>query len=168
MSLVAYGRRRQLVCIVSIALTVLAVAACGDRTSTAAGSGAGGQISADEASGLVDRYISAFNTRDRNTYISLFADGATVEDPLGSPPIKSESQLGTFFDATTSVPLHLELEQDSIRVSGNHVTFRFQLELGVGTSQVATKPVDVLDLDGSGKIVSLVAYWKPAELRPVQ
>jgi len=168
MSRVASRRTRQLVCIVSISLAVFAAAACGDRTSTAAGSGAGGQISADEASALVDRYISAFNTRDRNTYISLFADGATVEDPLGSPPIGSASQLGAFFDATTSVPLHLELEKDSIRVSGTHVAFRFQLELGAGTSQVATKPVDVLDLDGDGKIVSLVAYWKPADLRPVQ
>jgi steroid Delta-isomerase len=167
MSLAAYGRTKQLVCIVLIALTVFA-AACGDRTSTAAGSGPGGQISPNEVSALVDRYISAFNTRDRSTYISLFADGATVEDPLGSLPIKSASLLGAFFDATTSVPLHLELEQDSIRVSGNHVTFRFQLELGAGTSQVATKPVDALDIDSSSKILSLVAYWKPAELRPVQ
>jgi len=164
----AYRPTRQLVYVVSIALGVLVAASCSDRTSTAAGSGPGGRLSADDVAALVDRYISAFNTRDRNAYISLFADGATVEDPLGSAPIQGANQIGSFFDAATSATLHLELEQDSIRVRGNHVAFRFQLELGAGQSQLATKPVDVVDLDDDGRIVSLVAYWKPADLRPVQ
>ena len=167
MNLDARRRTRAVARLLLIALGVV-VAACGDSTHTGTGSGPEASLPRDQVLAIVDRYIAAFNTRDREGYLSLFADGATVEDPLGSPPIQGVDRVGAFFDtATASGGLHLELEPNSVRISGKNVAFRFQLELAAGTSRFATKVVDVLALDADVKIVALVAYWHPSELMPV-
>lgn len=40
----------------------------------------------DEAAAraLVERYVAAWDASDRAAYLALFADDATVEDPVGS------------------------------------------------------------------------------------
>ena len=57
---------------------------------------------------LVD-YIEAFNAADAARVVALFADNASVEDPVGTPLKDGRSEIETFYTYATSVGARLEL-----------------------------------------------------------
>lgn len=142
--------------------------ACGDAARTAASGPGGPVLPAEQVRAVVDAYVRAFATRDRALYVSLFTDDGTVEDPVGSSPVRGREALGAFFDAATAGgALALEIAPDGIRVAGNHVAFAFTLHLAAGTQELLLPVIDTFDLDPDGRIRAMRAYWSPAEFRPL-
>jgi len=156
-------------CVTGVALAALLLPlACGDAAGTSRMSD-GPVLPAEQVRAVVDAYVRAFATKDRALYVSLFADGGTVEDPIGSPPVAGREALGAFFDAATAAgPLTLELAPDGVRVAGNHVAFAFTLHLGGGPPPLVLPVIDTFDLDPDGRIRAMRAYWSPADFRPAR
>lgn len=141
--------------------------ACGDA-GTSTGGPEGPVLPAAQVRAVVDAYVRAFATRDHALYVSLFADDGTVEDPVGSPPVRGHEALGAFFDgATAGGPLTLELAPDGVRVAGNHVAFAFTLHLDAGAQVLLLPVIDTFDLDPDGRIRAMRAYWSPTDFRPL-
>ncbi|MCB1026765.1 MAG: nuclear transport factor 2 family protein, partial [Microthrixaceae bacterium] len=57
----------------------------------------------------VDNYISYFSANDRAGYLSLFAEDAWVEDPVGSPRHEGTEAIGAFWDASHELAPEIEL-----------------------------------------------------------
>lgn len=71
-------------------------------------------MSADPAAILsaVESYIKFFSTNDRAGYLSLFADDAWVEDPVGSPKHQGLGAIGAFWDGSRELAPEIEPPPD--------------------------------------------------------
>ena len=159
---------RTLACGALFSTLALLPLGCGDAASGASGMPAGPVLPPEQVRAVVETYVRAFATADRALYVSLFADGGTVEDPIGSTTVTGREALGAFFDnATSAGRLDLQVAPDGVRVAGNHVAFSFTLHVDTGR-QVLTLPViDTFDLGPDGRIRAMRAYWSPTEFRPL-
>jgi steroid delta-isomerase len=123
--------------------------------------------SADELRGLVDEYIAAMSTNDKDGYIALFAGDATVEDPVGSDVQKGHDEIGNFWDMvhTLSDTITL-LPTGPVRVAANEVAFPMQAVSDVGGTRMVVDIIDIFAVDDDRKITAMRAFWDMAEMRP--
>ena len=54
-------------------------------------------------------YVEAFNANDAARVAALFADNATVEDPVGTPVKRGRDEIDAFYGHATTVGARLEL-----------------------------------------------------------
>jgi steroid delta-isomerase len=100
-------------------------------------------------------YIDHFNAGDLDALISLFADDASVEDPVGSPAKRGLAEIRAFYDESIKTGAKLAL---SAPIRGSHAdaaAMAFEARIGALTIRV----IDVMTFDSSGKIASMKAYF---------
>lgn len=108
---------------------------------------------------LVD-YIEAFNAADAARIVALFADNASVEDPVGTPLKEGKSEIETFYTYATSVGARLELMAAPRGSHGNSASISFRVHITAQDGRPAYIDVtDVMDFDAAGKILRMRAYW---------
>lgn len=108
----------------------------------------------------VDRYVEAFAQADVGIIRSLFADNATVEDPVGSDIHRGIEAICTFYESALGAGAKLVLT-GTPRCAGNAVAFPFQVQL----PNMRLDVIDVFEFDDAGKIASMKAYWGPENAR---
>ncbi len=108
---------------------------------------------------LVD-YIEAFNAADAARVVALFADNASIEDPVGTPLKEGRSEIETFYTYATSVGARLELMAPPRGSHGNSASISFRVHITAQDGRPAHIDVtDVMDFDAAGKILRMRAYW---------
>lgn len=107
---------------------------------------------------VVHRYVAALNGGDLDAIVALYADDATVEDPVGSPPQEGRDAIRTFYAATTAMDLTVALEGE-IRVAPRSCAFAFSVRLLLDGRPTTIRPIDVLDFDAAGRICRMRAYF---------
>jgi len=108
---------------------------------------------------LVD-YIEAFNAADASRVVALFADNASIEDPVGTPLKEGKSEIETFYTSATSVGARLELMAPPRGSHGNSASISFRVHITAQDGRPAHIDVtDVMDFDAAGKILRMRAYW---------
>ncbi len=116
---------------------------------------------------LLERYARAMSSRDREAWLDCFADDATQEDPVGTPPNVGREAIGRFFDAN-QVPVELSVLADPI-VIGDEVLAFFDVVAQVdGVRMCLPRIVDhiVLSPDGT-RFQALRAFFDYAEMVPL-
>ena len=53
---------------------------------------------ADAIRATIEQYLARFSAGDREGWLDLWADGATMEDPVGSPIRTGRQVIGAFYD----------------------------------------------------------------------
>ncbi len=115
----------------------------------------------------VEAYCAAFGARDQEAYLGLFADGAWIEDPVGSPRHEGADALRAFFESTTTMAESIELRQTGpVRVAAGECAFPMQARPVIGGTTLVVDIIDVMTFDDAGKITTMRAFWDPAEMRP--
>jgi steroid delta-isomerase len=115
----------------------------------------------------VEAYCAAFTARDRAAYVGLFAEGAWIEDPVGSPRLEGHDAIGGFFDQSSSMAESIELRQTGpVRVAAGEAAFPMQARPSMGGATFCVDIIDVMTFDDDGKILTMRAFWDPAEMRP--
>ena len=105
-------------------------------------------------------YIDAFNAADASRVVALFADNASVEDPVGTPLKEGKSEIETFYTYATSVGARLELMAPPRGSHGNSASISFRVHITAQDGRPAHIDVtDVMDFDATGKILRMRAYW---------
>lgn len=98
---------------------------------------------------------------DKERWISLFAEGYAIEDPVGSRPVRGEG-INDFWDCFIA-PNGIRFEVHHEFVAGNvvvrDVTIRTTMQTGV---TVATPAHLHYTVDDDLKIVRMAAHWEPA------
>jgi steroid delta-isomerase len=108
---------------------------------------------------VVEKYIHAFATKDMNLITEIYAENATVEDPVGSDLRRGIGAVVEFYQQAFGAGATLALTGPA-RCAGNAVAFPFCVT--VGTMQV--QAIDVFEFDSAGKVVSMRAYWGPENI----
>jgi steroid Delta-isomerase len=115
--------------------------------------------SAEHITATVNRYISLVSDGTADDLVELYADDATVEDPVGGEVHIGRQAIHGFYSAMEGVERHCELV--TLRVAGNEAAFHFKLTITAGDSRMLIEPIDVMVFGGDGKITAMKAYWSP-------
>lgn len=110
----------------------------------------------------VNRYIALLGEGDVDGLVSLYADDATVEDPVGGEVHIGSQAIKGFYSAVANVDRQAELV--SLRVAGSEAAFHFRLTITAGDHKMRIEPIDVMVFDGRGKISAMKAYWSAADV----
>jgi steroid Delta-isomerase len=112
--------------------------------------------SAEQITDVVNRYISLVNGGTADEIADLYADDATVEDPVGGEVHIGRQAIHGFYSAMEAVQRQCELV--TLRVAGHEAAFHFKLTIN---GAMVIEPIDVMAFDGEGKISAMKAYWSP-------
>jgi steroid delta-isomerase len=104
----------------------------------------------------VQMYIEAFEKADLNIIRELYAEDATVEDPVGSPVRHGIGEIIELYKTGFAMGMKLKLNGKP-RCAGNSVAFTFD---GV-MKGMTVSPIDVFELNAGGKLQHMRAYWGP-------
>jgi len=104
-------------------------------------------------------YIDAFNAQDAARVVELFADDASIEDPVGTPAKQGKAEIAGFYGYATSLGAKLELVASPRGSHGNSASISFCVHTAVQGQPAHIDVTDVMDFDATGKIIRMRAYW---------
>jgi steroid delta-isomerase len=110
----------------------------------------------------VNRYIESIAKGSADDLVELYADDATVEDPVGGEVHVGRQAIHGFYSAVNNVQRECELV--SLRVAGNEAAFQFRLTVTAGERRMVIEPIDVMVFDDRGKVTAMKAYWSAADV----
>ena len=106
---------------------------------------------------LVTRYLNTVAGGTAADVAALYAEDATLEDPVGGGEVHIGRQaIEGFYKVVEGAGLQAELL--TFRAGGHEAAFVFALTVG-GAMRI--EPIEVMTFDGSGQITSMKAYWGP-------
>ncbi len=115
----------------------------------------------EELEALVKRYLDTFANGTAADVADLFAEDASLEDPVGG----GETHIGRqaiegFYKAMKVAEMETELL--TFRAGGHEAAFVFAVTVA-GAMRI--EPIEVMTFDGDGQITSMKAYWSPADIQ---
>jgi steroid Delta-isomerase len=119
----------------------------------------------DDYAKTVNRYLELLANGSADDVTALYAEDATIEDPIGSELRRGRAAIHEFYAAFESAQKQTELV--SLRVGGNEAAFLWSLTIKAGDSGTRIEPISVMTFDGDAKITSMRAFWSPADAEPL-
>lgn len=113
----------------------------------------------------VQAYLDGFARADAPMIADLFADDATIEDPIGTPIRRGKAEIREFYTYSTSTGARLELLGDP-RCAGDSVAFAFAVKLEHEGQRSVIEVIDTFRYDDAGKVVEMRAFWGPGNVKP--
>jgi len=108
---------------------------------------------------IVEGYVSAYNSQDFEGVLSIYADDATMEDPVGAPPALGEEAIRALYKMGFDMGITIELE-GRIRTAAEFAVFPLCATSESGKLYV----VDQFEFNKEGKVVRMRAFWSPENL----
>lgn len=109
----------------------------------------------------IESYVRLVGGGTGEEIVALFADDATVEDPVGSDVRRGREQLLEFYVGLGS--LKRSARMLDAKVVAGHAAFSFELTIDFGEMTQKITPIDVMTFDDAGRITSMRAYWSAAD-----
>lgn len=110
----------------------------------------------------IQRYVDLVATGSSTDVVALYADGATVEDPVGSEVRTTRESIAEFYAALDG--LEQEARLLHVRIAGNEAAFAFELVTKAGDQTYTLAPIDVMTFDDAGLITSMRAFWSGEDM----
>jgi steroid delta-isomerase len=109
---------------------------------------------------LVTRYLNTVAAGKAVDVAALYAEDATLEDPVGGGEVHIGRQaIEGFYKTIEAAEIKAELL--TFRSGGQEAAFVFALTVA-GAMRI--EPIEVMTFDGDGQITSMKAYWGPANV----
>jgi steroid delta-isomerase len=106
---------------------------------------------------VLQAYIDAFNRGDAEAIVALYAEDATVEDPVGSPPKRGRQAILEFYREAIATGGRIVLDSPMRGSHGDAAAMAFSVHVGPMTVRV----IDTMTFDASGRITQMRAYFGP-------
>lgn len=110
----------------------------------------------------IQSYVDFVATGTSAQVVELYADGATVEDPVGTEVRTTREQIAEFYGALDSMEQSAKLLH--VRIAGNEAAFAFELVTKAGDATYTLAPIDVMTFDDDAKITSMRAFWSGEDM----
>ncbi|EGD53405.1 nuclear transport factor 2 family protein [Gordonia neofelifaecis] len=110
---------------------------------------------------VITEYLAAVASGDASKVAALYADEATLEDPVGSEPNRGRAAIEAFYGGLQG---EISTELLNARVAGLEAAFHFRVITKAGDATYTIEPIDVMTFDESGKITSMRAFWSPEDM----
>jgi steroid Delta-isomerase len=114
---------------------------------------------AEHITETVHRYVNLVAAGTADDVADLYAQDATLQDPVGGEIHTGREAIRAFYAPFESLQRHNELTL--IRVAGNEAAFGFRLTVTSPEGAKVLEPVVVMAFNGDGKVAAMKAYWSP-------
>ena len=118
---------------------------------------------AEHIRSVFQRYVELVTASDFEAIANLYAEDATVEDPIGSEPHRGRAAIREFYRASAG-RVRLALE-GRVRVAGREAAAAM-IAHPTGADGMVVDTVDVMTFDDAGLITSMRAYWSADTIHP--
>ena len=113
---------------------------------------------AEHMTEVVQRYVAALNASDLDGIVALYADDATVEDPVGTEPKRGIEAIRAFYEESVKLPLTVALTGE-VRAAANEAAFAFTVSFEYQGRKTTIAPIDHFRFNDAGKVVSMRALF---------
>lgn len=114
------------------------------------------------------RYAQLLSAGDINGILDLFAEGASLEDPVGSLPVVGYESIRQFYEKgmeATGGTMRMEPE-GAVRVAGFEAACAMVVTFDTNEGTVRVDTMDTMVFDACGKIESMRAHVGPLNFYP--
>ncbi|MEI7545917.1 MAG: nuclear transport factor 2 family protein, partial [Mycobacteriaceae bacterium] len=108
--------------------------------------------SVEDITTAVKRYLELVANGTADEIAGLYADDATVEDPVGGEVHIGRQAIHGFYKNIENIPRATELR--SLRVAGHEAAFMFTITVGGDGGKMRIEPIDVMVFNADGKIAT--------------
>src|SRR5665213_2369979 len=119
----------------------------------------------EQAKAVAEAYITASNANDKPTVLAQFAPDTVWFDPVGQPPHVGVDGVGAFYDQTRELADRVEMKLLDLIVCGSEAAMILEIHATIGDSVMIMDCVETLEVDDSGKISGMKAYWDMSKAR---
>ncbi|MCZ4548870.1 nuclear transport factor 2 family protein [Gordonia rubripertincta] len=111
---------------------------------------------------VVYKYLATAPMGTGAEIAALYAPGARVEDPVGTPAHVGTDAIAAFYDSVRGGERTIELL--TLRVAADTAAFHFRVTTVIENTTIVVEPIDVMTFDDQSRITSMRAIWSPADL----
>ncbi len=116
---------------------------------------------------VVTAYTTAHSAGDVDAVAALFAEDATVADPVDQPAHQGREAVRAFFAGTHEMADSMDLHATGpLRAVGNWVAAPLEAVTKIGDMKLKVDIIDVFTFDDDGLISDMKAYWTASDIRP--
>ncbi|QTD30754.1 steroid Delta-isomerase [Pseudomonas fluorescens] len=124
-------------------------------------------ISAQQIQTTMARYVELVDAGDIDGILALYSEDATVEDPVGQPPIHGIADIERFYRQGLGVSKVSATLTGPVRATLNGCgAMPFRVDMQWAGQPCSLHVIDVMEFDDDGKIRSMKAYWSEANIGP--
>ena len=113
---------------------------------------------------VVERYPELVTKGDVGAITELYADDASIEDPIGSELHRGRDAVRAFYQASAGTIVMKRT--GPVRVAGSEAATPLVVLIGPEGQQQALDIVSVIAFDAAGRITSMRAFWSMDAMRP--
>lgn len=118
-------------------------------------------MSTPDIASIITAYLAAVASGDAATVAALYADDATLEDPVGSGPRTGREAITKFYGGLQG---EISTELLTARIAGLEAAFHFRVVTKAGGASYTVEPIDVMTFNDDGLITSMRAFWAPTDM----
>ena len=116
--------------------------------------------SAEQITQTVTSYLDLVSKGQADDIAALYADDATVEDPVGGSEVHIGRQaIRGFYSNVENVKAQTEIA--TLRALGSEAAFHWTLTIDLGENKMRIDIISVMTFNDEGQIASMKAYWGP-------
>lgn len=119
-------------------------------------------LSNEAAAATVNSYLDLVSRGSAAEIAALYAEDATLEDPVGSDVLVGREAIRDFYAAIEDLTITTALH--TIRTCAGEAAFHFRVETDTGAGIAVMEPLEVMTFSDDGLITSMRAWWSDADL----
>lgn len=114
---------------------------------------------------IVNEYFSAFERKDGETWVGLFAEGASLGGPAHTPPVAGHDALAELFAGIAMLFETIQFDVLAVHVHGPFAVAEFHLRTRARNGKTPqAKGMVAFAADASGKLTQVAGFWDPVPL----
>lgn len=121
------------------------------------------QLTDQHIAEVMQQYVDAMSSGDVDAIVSLYAEDAVVEDPVGSEPVRGHAAIREFYTGAAEAVERMTLE-GNVRARGTWGACAM-LAYPKGVDGMVIETLDLMEFNDDGKVVAMTAYWGDANMR---
>jgi steroid delta-isomerase len=125
-------------------------------------------IPAQQMRDALQAYVDALNARDTEAVVALYADDATLEDPVGAEPLRGRAAIAEFYGRVVPYGLKVRMVAPVRGSHGHSAAMAFEVEAPTPDGGLCLiRVIDVMTFNAQGKFSSMRAFWAPDDAAPL-
>ena len=113
---------------------------------------------------IVQQLIDALAAGDAARIVELYAEDATVEDPVGTEPLRGRVAIAELYERAVEMGARIELVTPIRASHGLAAAMAFNVRVNTPQGEMCIAVVEVLELDPTLKVTRMRAYWAPDDV----
>lgn len=107
---------------------------------------------------IADTYMQAMSDSDFDRVLGLYADDATLEDPVGSEVLSGKAAISEFYHRIAGTKISCS-RTGPVRYANRELVFPFECSMKTEGMTMTISIIDHFVLNDEDKIVAMRAFW---------